>query len=218
MATFTHPLHNGELSPFICVRSWYYFSLINAQPDGEAFVGIVRRVVLSPPFRWWAFVFLNTFLIIPSPCPHTVDDNESESEEFAVRDGYIHYGSTVKLVCSVSGMALPRLIIRKVGRKCFTFCISYFSFFPNKLWTQVWLLFWQLCLLRGRGKSVVQLIIGAKKKTKLEACFFSGWQANGLAGCWRPSVSTSQVCILHERHGEDVSLFVAGEDYSVSGN
>lgn len=41
---------------------------------------------------------------------YLVDDDESEGEEFAVRDGYIHYGQTVKLVCSVTGMALPRLV------------------------------------------------------------------------------------------------------------
>ena len=39
-----------------------------------------------------------------------VDDDESESEEFTVREGYIHYGSTIKLVDTITGMALPRLV------------------------------------------------------------------------------------------------------------
>ena len=53
------------------------------------------------------FFYLFTRLFV---CLLTVDDNEGESEEFTVRDGYVHYGSTVKLVCANTGMALPRLV------------------------------------------------------------------------------------------------------------
>ena len=42
------------------------------------------------------------------------DDEDDSCEEFTVRDGYIHYGATIKLVCDVTQMALPRLVGNKI--------------------------------------------------------------------------------------------------------
>ena len=46
-------------------------------------------------------VFVSLFL---------VPDDEKEDEEFTTCEGFIHYGHTVKLVCTKTGIALPRLV------------------------------------------------------------------------------------------------------------
>ncbi|XP_078275428.1 recombining binding protein suppressor of hairless-like protein [Rhinoraja longicauda] len=46
-----------------------------------------------------------------------LDNDSSRKGEFYPRDGYIRYGSAVKLICTSSGVSLPSMIIRKVCKQ-----------------------------------------------------------------------------------------------------
>ncbi|XP_007909705.1 recombining binding protein suppressor of hairless-like protein [Callorhinchus milii] len=64
--------------------------------DGDVFVASARQ--------WAAFTL------------HLVDER-SQKGEFRPQESYIRYGSAVQLICTVSGVSLPTMVIRKVNKQ-----------------------------------------------------------------------------------------------------
>ena len=105
----------------LCIESGSKIALFNRlrsqNVNTRYLVADKQQMTVKASSKMWGIFYI-----------HLVDDNETEGDEFCSLPGNITYGSHVKLVCAENGMALPRLVIRKVDKQsAFLDCVEVVS-------------------------------------------------------------------------------------------
>ncbi|XP_006839319.1 PREDICTED: recombining binding protein suppressor of hairless-like protein isoform X1 [Chrysochloris asiatica] len=92
----------------LCISSGSKVSLFNrlrSQTVSTRYLSVEDGAFVASARQWAAFTL------------HLADESCSQGD-FPPREGYVRYGSLVQLVCTVSGVTLPPMIIRKVAKQC----------------------------------------------------------------------------------------------------
>ncbi|XP_050007066.1 recombining binding protein suppressor of hairless-like protein [Alexandromys fortis] len=92
----------------LCISSGSKVSLFNrlrSQTVSTRYLSVEDGAFVASARQWAAFTL------------HLADEHRSQGD-FPPQEGYIRYGSLVQLVCTVTGVTLPPMIIRKVAKQC----------------------------------------------------------------------------------------------------
>ncbi|XP_077913372.1 recombining binding protein suppressor of hairless-like protein isoform X2 [Halichoerus grypus] len=92
----------------LCISSGSKVSLFNrlrSQTVSTRYLSVEDGAFVASARQWAAFTL------------HLADEHCSQGD-FPPREGYVRYGSLVRLVCTVTGVTLPPMIIRKVAKQC----------------------------------------------------------------------------------------------------
>ncbi|XP_053354808.1 recombining binding protein suppressor of hairless-like protein isoform X1 [Clarias gariepinus] len=92
----------------LCISSGSRVSLFNrlrSQTVSTRYLAVEGGGFVASARQWTAFTLI------------LVEDKQTDRSDYSVCESYICYGCVVQLVCTISGVALPPMVIRKVNKQ-----------------------------------------------------------------------------------------------------